>query len=149
MNDEPLVLVVEDDPDHAILIRAAFRAQNVRFPIRVMVDGQEAIDYLSGRPPFENRERNPLPAVIILDLRLPKVSGFGVLEWLQDKPWLRDIPVLVFSSSDDPADAQRAYELGARAFRRKPADFGILVGAIEQLVGRFSREGEAGGAVGA
>ncbi len=145
MDEIPLVLVVEDDQDHAILIRAAFKSQDVRFPLRVCGDGQEAIDYLCGKPPFEDRTRNPLPAVIILDLKLPRVSGFEVLEWLQDKPWLQDIPVLVFTSSSNPEDAERAYSLGAQAYRQKPADFTILVSAIEGLVRSFREEEKADG----
>ena len=145
MDEIPLVLVVEDDQDHATLIRAAFKSQDVRFPFRVFGDGQEAIDYLCGEPPFEDRTRNPLPAVIILDLKLPRVSGFEVLEWLQGKPRLQDIPVLVFTSSSNPEDAERAYSLGAQAYCQKPADFTILVSAIEGLVGRFREEEKADG----
>ena len=141
MDEMPLVLVVEDDQDHATLIRAAFKSQDVRFPFRVFGDGQEAIDYLCGEPPFEDRTRNPLPAVIILDLQLPRVSGFEVLEWVQGRPQLRDIPVLVFTSSTNPEDEERAYSLGAQAYCQKPKDFTILVSAIDGLVGR-SREEE-------
>ena len=149
MNEKPLVLVVEDDPNHAILIRAAFVAGDVRFPLRVVGDGQEAIDYLSGEPPFDNRTRNPLPAAIILDLHLPRLSGFDVLEWIRDKPRLQDIPVLVFTNSSNPDDAERAYALGARAYRQKPADFSVLVGVIEELVGRVTEEKRADGTMGA
>ena len=149
MDEKPLVLVVEDNPDHVILIRAAFVAEEVRFPLRVVGDGQDAIDCLSGEPPFEDRTRNPRPAVIILDLKLPRVSGFEVLEWLQGKPQLQDIPVMVFTSSINPEDAERAYILGARAYRQKPADFTILVGAIEELVGKFANEERVDGTTGA
>ncbi len=149
MDEKPLVLVVEDNPDHTILIRAAFVAENVRFPLRVVGDGRAAIDYLSGEPPFDDRTRNPLPAVIILDLKLPRVSGFDVLKWVQGKPRLQDIPVLVFTNSSNPDDAERAFALGARAYRRKPADFTVLVGAIEELVGKFADEERADGTTGA
>ena len=149
MDEKPLVLVVEDDPNHAMLVRAAFGSRDVRFPLRVVGDGQEAIDYLSGEPPFDDRIRNPPPAAIILDLRLPRMSGFDVLEWLRDKPRLQDIPVLVFTNSSNPDDAERAHALGARAYRQKPADFSVLVGAIEELVGRVTEEKRADGTTGA
>ncbi len=148
MGGSPLVLIVEDSPDHAILIQAAFRAHGARFGLRVMEDGAGAIDYLSGAPPFQDRDQHPLPAAIILDIRLPQVEGFEILEWLRDRPSFRRIPVLVFTASANPDDAERAYALGARAYRRKPADFPVLVRAIEDLLAEEEARERGNGTVG-
>ena len=131
------ILVVEDNQDHALLIRFVFEHRALGTVMRVASTGQEALDYLEGIPPYDDRAENPLPAVIILDLGLPDISGFDVLSWLSASKEYSDIPVVVFTSSTDPADAQRAYSLGARAYKSKREHFGELVDVVLDVVGKW------------
>ncbi len=132
------ILVVEDDQDHALLIRSVFeRRSSLGAVIRVVSTGQQALDYLEGIPPYDDRTENPLPEVIILDLGLPGMNGFDVLSWLSVSEEHSDIPVVVFTSSTDPADARMAYSLGARSYKTKPADFGELVDVVRDVVGKW------------
>lgn len=133
-----VVLVVEDDPDHAALIQAAFAYQD--FPCLVHVTGssEEAMDYLLGRWPFGNRVRHPFPHVIILDLGLPGMDGLGFLRWLgtRPEPW-STTPVVVFTSNTDRGIAVQAYAYGAREVKVKPADFGELADVVHAVLRRW------------
>lgn len=133
-----VVLVVEDDPDHAALIQAAFCYRD--FPCHVHVTGssEEAMDYLIGRWPFEDVKRNPSPHVIILDLGLPGMGGLGMLHWLNTRPeaWGRT-PVVVFTSNTDRAVAVQAMALGAREVIVKPNDFTELVDIVDAALRRW------------
>lgn len=133
-----VVLVVEDEPDHAALIQAAFSYRE--FPCAVYVTGssEEAIDYLLGRWPFDNRVRHPYPDVIILDLGLPGMDGAGFLRWLNTRAehWA-DAPVVVFTSNPDRAAAVQAYALGAREVKVKPTDFTELVDIVDGVLRRW------------
>lgn len=133
----PTVLLVEDDPNHELLVDIALQRAAPEIRLRCVPNGDHAIRYLSGEEPFGRRDANPLPDVIILDIRLPVISGFEVLEWIQSQDSIREIPVLVFTSSDDPEDAKRAYGLGARAYRRKSEDFGIVAEEVQALLQRW------------
>jgi len=93
----------------------------VKNPLQIVRDGQEAIDYLSGAGKFADRQKFPLPYLILLDLKMPRKTGIDVLEWLHEQPELRCLPVVVFSSSAHRKDIARAYELGANGFVVKPA----------------------------
>ena len=114
------VLYVEDEPDDAFFMRFAFERAGVAAQFEVVEDGLTAISYLTGNKPYENRERYPLPALLLLDLNLPVFSGFEVLEWLRQQEHLRALPVVIFSSSGRPEDQSRARELGANDYLIKP-----------------------------
>lgn len=131
------ILVVEDDPDHALLIRSVFESCSRGTVMRIASTGREALDYLEGIPPYDDRAENPLPEVIILDLGLPDMNGFDLLSWLSVSEEHSDIPVIVFTSSTDPADARMAYALGARSYKSKPADFGELVDVVRDVLGKW------------
>jgi len=114
------VLLVEDEADHRILVREALRRVSGDVPVHECVDGQEAITWM--------RRRTAAPAamrrgVVILDLGLPRVSGFQVLEWMREMPTLTRVPVVVLTASENPMDADHAFNLGARGYFQKPADF--------------------------
>ena len=130
------ILVVEDDESQAVLIRSVFEHRSLGAVIHIASTGQEALDYLEGVPPYDDRFENPLPEVIILDLGLPGMNGFDVLRWLSVNKEYSDIPVVVFTSSTDPEDARMAYFLGARAYKSKPAHFGELVVVVLDVVGK-------------
>lgn len=133
-----VVLVVEDEVDHAALIQAAFSYRN--FPCMVHVTGssEEAMDYLLGRWPFDNRVRHPLPNVIILDLGLPGMDGMGFLRWLntRSEPWAQT-PVVVFTANTNRPIAVQAYALGAREVKVKPTDFTELVDIVDGVLRRW------------
>ena len=89
-------------------------------PVRVVTDGQEAIDYLRGEPPFMDRGTHPMPQLLLLDLKMPRLNGFEVLSWLKTQPGLRRLLAIVFSSSAEAGDINRAYDLGANSYLVKP-----------------------------
>jgi CheY-like chemotaxis protein len=125
--DPAALLIVEDDPDALVLLRRAFRKVGVQAPFHVVTDGESAIAYLAGEGRFQDREAFPLPTIILLDLKLPKRSGLEVLEWKYRQPQLREIPVIVVTSSEEESDRQRAAELGARHYDVKLIDTSSLL----------------------
>ena len=118
------VLLVEDDLNDIFLVKRAFKLARIHNPLQVVTDGEEAIHYLSGEGKFSDRQTYPLPKLIVMDIKMPRRTGFEVLEWVKGsgRP-LRRIPVVIVSSSDHPDDINRAYELGANAYMVKPVDF--------------------------
>ena len=110
------VLLVEDNPSDVFIVQRIFQKFNLRGSIQVASDGDEAIDYLSGTGKYSNREQFPLPAVVLLDLKLPRRSGFEVLEWLKAQPILGRLPVVVLTSSKQPSDINQAYDRGANSY---------------------------------
>ncbi len=124
---DPVILLVEDRFDDIVLARRAFEKAGITEPVFALRDGDEAIDYLSGRGQFEDRNKYPVPGLILLDLNLPKVDGFEVLQWVRNHPETRGVAVVVLTSSEEIADVNRAYALGANSFLVKPAYFENLV----------------------
>ncbi|MDZ7373394.1 MAG: response regulator [candidate division KSB1 bacterium] len=114
------ILLVEDNPDDSILIRRALEKTGVGHRIQWVQSGEAALSYLEGQDHFGDRLRYPLPALVLLDLRLPGLSGFDVLAWIRGHPRLRTLPVVVLTSSGDLRDVNRAYELGANSYLTKP-----------------------------
>lgn len=116
------ILQVEDDANDVFLLQHAFQQAGITNPVRVATDGQMAVDYLAGTGPFANREKHPLPGLVLLDLKLPRRSGREVLQWIRAQPALSAVVVIVFTSSQYMGDVGLAYELGANSFILKPAD---------------------------
>lgn len=123
MPDLALILIIEDNPDDATLLRRAFVKAKILNPIYIVSTADEAIGYLTGTGKYHNRAEYPLPALILLDLKLPGMSGHEFLSWLRKQDALRNLRVVVLSSSDDMRDVSQAYQLGANSFLIKPADF--------------------------
>lgn len=123
MIDQDVILLAEDNDDHILLIRHAFKQANLLNPLQVVRDGDELIAYLSGAGKYANRDEFPLPSLILLDLKMPRRSGFEVLEWVRQHPTLNKIRVVVLTSSDEIKDVNRAYAMGANSFLVKPLDF--------------------------
>jgi CheY-like chemotaxis protein len=122
----PTVLVVEDNPTDVMLIRRAFSKANVGNPLQIIRDGDEAVQYLAGEGVFTDRTAYPLPAVMLLDLKLPRRSGLEVLQWVRGQTALRRLPVVVLTSSNQSQDVNRAYDLGANSYLVKPVEFDDL-----------------------
>src|SRR6476646_8435725 len=100
VSDHAVILLVEDQEDDIYLIRKAFKKAGVLNPIHVVRDGEEAIEYLSGEGRFENRAEHPLPELIMLDLKMPRLNGFQVLQWIRQQTDFGAIPVIVLTSSE-------------------------------------------------
>lgn len=128
----PQVLLVEDDPNDILLLERAFGKAQLTAPLQVN-DGEEAIAYLAGEGNYADRERHPLPNLVLLDLKLPKKSGLEVLHWLRQQPVLQRLPVVVLTSSREHSDVNRAYELGANSYLVKPVRSQDLVEMIKTL----------------
>ena len=138
MVEEAALLIVEDDPDALLLLKRAFRKAGLDAPMHVVTDGDAAVKYLAGEGPFGDRRAYPLPCIILLNLKLPKRSGLEVLEWMRAQPHLRDIPVMIVTTSDEARDRERATELGAKHYEIKPIDSGSLIGLVRK-VQRYTR----------
>ena len=107
------------------------------------LDENVLIDYLSGRPPFSDRERFVLPGLLLLDLKMPRCDGFEVLAWLRLRPQFAALPVVMFSASISEADAKRALQLGAADYYSKPCRFSALVETVQVFHRRWLRNGAA------
>jgi CheY-like chemotaxis protein len=127
------ILLVEDDPNDVLLMQRAFRKANLTNPLHVARDGLEAIEYLSHQGKFTDATRYPAPTLILLDLKMPRKNGFEILEWLRQQPGLKRTVAVVLSSSDERADINRAYDLGANSYLVKPGDFEALVELVTTL----------------
>lgn len=127
------ILLVEDNPDDVILTRRAFRRAGLDAALAVVEDGELAVEYLSGVGRFSDRERHPWPALVLLDLKLPRKPGLEVLQWIRSQPTLHDLPVVVLTSSRQDEDIERAYALGANSYLEKPVEFAALQKLVETL----------------
>lgn len=130
---EKMILVVEDNPDDEQFTLRALRQASVSGEIVVARDGREALDFLFGEGSYQGRDLRRKPAVILLDLKLPKVSGLEVLERMRADPATRLIPVVVLTSSSEDEDKLKSYRLGANSYVRKPVEFGAFARAVTQL----------------
>lgn len=135
--DQALFLIVEDNPDDATLLRRAFIKGKILNPVHVVGTADEAVAYLTGAGKYQNRAEYPLPALILLDLKLPGMSGHEFLAWLRKQDGLRGLRVVVLSNSDDMRDVNQAYQLGANSFLIKPADFERFVEISVALGGHW------------
>jgi len=141
------ILLVEDNPDDEELTLMALKEAGVQNVVHIARDGAEALAYLFGTEDGETSRRQPLPTLILLDLMLPKVNGFEVLEKIRETERTRYIPVVILTSSDADADVARSYRLGVNSYVRKPVEFTEFVGAVRQvglywvLLNKASREG--------
>lgn len=128
MNTALPILLIEDNPMDVDLTRRAFIRHNLANPLEVLRDGQEALDFIAGR-----RAGEPVPSVILLDLKLPKVSGLDVLRAIRAHPDLGTVPVVVLTSSADDGDVHQAYTLGANSYILKSVDFEKFIDVARQI----------------
>jgi CheY-like chemotaxis protein len=135
MIESAVILLAEDDENQIVLIRRVFKQAHLVNPLHVVSNGEEAIAYLKGEGQYANRAEYPLPALLLLDLKMPRKNGFEVLKWIREQPTLRGLRIIVLTSSEDMADVNRAYQLGANSFLVKPGDFEKFVSVIQTLQG--------------
>lgn len=128
-----VILLVEDDPDDQELTKRAFRSSRLRNELRIVNDGEEALDYLYRRGCFRSPETSPRPSLILLDLNMPRLDGRAVLRRLKDDPALRRIPVVILTTSSLEEDVLRSYELGVNSYVTKPDRMEGFFQAIRDL----------------
>ncbi len=133
MHQRRTILIVDDDENDISLTKRAFTASNVHCTLQLLRNGQETVDYLRGHGRYADRGKYPLPIMILMDLNMPIMDGFQVLEWLRGQPSIKAIPVVVFSSSDSPADITRAYDLGANSFMTKSISYDGLLAKLKTV----------------
>lgn len=130
---EKMILLVEDNPDDEELTIRALRQARIANEIVVARDGSEALDFMFGKGKYERRDLGRMPAVVLLDLKLPKLSGLDVLQRLRADARSKLIPVVVLTSSSEEEDMLRSYQSGANSYVRKPVEFGSFANAVSQL----------------
>jgi CheY-like chemotaxis protein len=141
MAERGLILIVDDDENDLVLVRYAFEQAQVFNPIQTLHDGIEAIEYLKGKGRYSDREKYPLPCLMLLDLKMPQCDGFEVLAWRQKETGLKYFPVVVFTSSSQERDIQRAMELGATAYAVKPAQLEYFIAVAKELQSKWLEPG--------
>lgn len=120
---EQSILLVEDNQDDILLILRAFQRSGTRRRIQVVKNGSDAISYLKGDPPFDDRKKYPVPGLMLLDIKMPGIDGFEVLKWIRSQWEFFQLCVVMLTSSDLIRDVNQAYHLGANSFLVKPLDF--------------------------
>ncbi len=134
MTETRTVLLIEDDPDDAFFVQRAFRNAHLMNPLQTVTDGDQAVAYLSGEGEYADRDRFPLPILMLLDLKIPRRSGFEVLEWLRAQTnGLKRLRTVVLTSSNETIDIDRAHELGANSYLVKPVEIESLVEIVRTL----------------
>lgn len=124
---EATLLHIEDDANDVILFQHACQKAGISCNLQVVADGDEAISYLSGSGKFSDRSQHPIPRVVLLDLKMPRLNGIEALTWIRADERCKCLPVVVLSSSNHEADIRRAYEAGANSYLLKPVDFNALI----------------------
>jgi CheY-like chemotaxis protein len=133
----PAILYVEDEPNDVLLLRLAFKRARLSNPFHTAADGVEAINYLAGNGPFADRHRHPLPSLVLLDLNVPKKSGFEVLMWVRQQPQFSSLPVVIYTSSVGLLDKDTARLLGATDFLIKRSDLNQIATLARSLADRW------------
>jgi CheY-like chemotaxis protein len=136
--NQQTILCIDDSKDDVVLFQNAHRKAQATFQIQSVEDGQKAIDYISGLNDYSDRQRYPIPDLILLDLKMPRKNGFEVLSFLRRQTEAsKNLKCLIFTSSQNESDIRRSYELGANWYIMKPVDYFDLVAvvkAVEQLL---------------
>jgi len=135
---ENLILLAEDDEDFKVLIETALEEGHIFSRMETVADGAKALDYLNGKGVYQNRSRYPLPSLLMIDLKLPRMDGFQVLQWVRSRQRFDDMPVVVLTGLGRQGESQHAYELGADAFYVKPFHFRELTAVLKEIWDSFS-----------
>jgi CheY-like chemotaxis protein len=138
-SENETILLVEDNEDDVFALRRAIKKAGVTNPLRVATDGQQAIDYLAATIDASKLASNPMPFLVLLDLKLPYRDGFEVLEWIRGQPHLKQVMVVMLTGSDERRDHLQAYALGARSYLVKPAHAEDIKRLLESLQTHWQR----------
>ncbi len=141
MNGTP-ILLVEDSEDNVLLVRHAMHKAGVTTPVEVVTSGEQAIEYLGGTNGYSDWHRFPLPSIVLLDLKMPGMSGFEVLKWIRQQPGLKALRVAMLTSSDMPSEIKMAHDLGANIFLTKPVELERLVEIMKTLNEHWLRQAQ-------
>jgi len=131
--DRTTILLIEDNPDDVELTLHAFQKNHMANEVVVATDGAEGLDYLFGTGKYAGRDADEPPALILLDLQLPKIGGLEVLRKVREDERTKRIPVVIMTTSDEEEDIVNGYNGGANSYLRKPVDFGEFMNAVKQL----------------
>ena len=131
--ENKMILLVEDNPDHELLTVRALKKNQIAEGLVIARDGAEALDFLFGTGEYAGRDLNQMPAVILLDLQLPKIGGLEVLRRLRADRRTQLLPVVILTSSDEERDMITGYKFGANSYIRKPVEFENFIEATRQL----------------
>jgi two-component system response regulator len=131
--EERVILLVEDNPDDAALTMRAFEKNRIKNKVILVEDGVEALDYIFRSGKYRDRNINEMPALILLDLKLPKLDGFEVLKAIRDNEFTKFLPVVILTSSKEEQDIIKGYKNGANSYIRKPVDFEKFFEAVQTL----------------
>ena len=127
MANSPIILLVEDYPHDALFVMRSFRHAGVPNQLQIVESAEAAIQYLSASDPYADRTKHPLPGILIVDVRLPGLSGLDLLKWLQTRPELALMPVVMMAGTEKENDVRQALQLGAAAYLVKGQDMSVLV----------------------
>src|SRR5258706_14464760 len=134
MNEKYTMLLVDDSENDLFLMRTAFKKAEFNIPLQEVHNGEEAIAYLKGDAPYNDRDKFPLPAVMLLDLKMPMKNGFDVLNWVRtQRSGLKRLSIIVLTASMRPEDVERAFDSGANSYLVKPGTLQDLTGMIRCL----------------
>jgi CheY-like chemotaxis protein len=131
------ILMVDDDANDIFFLRRAFLKAGLSYPLLDLPDGEKAIEYFSGSNQYGDRIKFPLPVLLLLDLKMPKVTGYDVLEWLRKREELAQFKIVVLSSSGLESDIARAKQLGADDYRIKPGDIDETISLVKDITARW------------
>lgn len=133
MSEEQTILLVDDSANDLILVRTAFNKAGCNIALQEVHDGEQAIAYLQGEGSYCDRIKYPLPAIMLLDLNMPKMSGFDVLTWVRAQPVLKRLAIVILTASMRNEDVERAFDLGATSFLVKPSELETLAAMMRCL----------------
>ena len=133
MNELSIILLVEDNPDDAELVQYAFEKAGIQNPLVIVTDGDAAVEYIGRTGAYADRMGQPLPELILLDLKLPRRSGFEVLNFIREHKPTKHTPVVVLTSSDQDEDIHQSYEHGANSYLVKPIGRDALIEMVRTL----------------
>jgi CheY-like chemotaxis protein len=140
MPEKPL-LYIEDEETDVMLFQLAMQQARITSPLFTVGDGEQAVAYLQGSGQYANREKYPIPALVLLDLNLPRLSGMKVLEWIRGQPEYADLPVLIYTSSGQPAEQEQAQNLGANDYLVKPVRLEQIAELVRQAKQKWLQPG--------
>jgi CheY-like chemotaxis protein len=130
------ILYAEDDENDAFLVQLAFKNAAVDWPMKIVHDGKTALEYLSGLSKYADRRKHPMPGLVLLDVKMPGISGLEVLRWVRQQPEFSSLPVLMLTSSAHNADVHQAYLIGANGYLVKPSKVDDMV-KMAKAIGDF------------